>query len=71
MAKYLLEVNESYRVDTDEEAEVLVNEAKESSDFILSKYNIEKKEKKSKGEVIDEGLLVKLTKKYYSSFWEI
>lgn len=70
MAKYLLEVVETYRVDTDEEAEALVAENKEDSSFILAKYNIEKKEKKSKGEVIDEGVCVKLTKKY-ASFWEV
>lgn len=70
MAKYLLEVVETYRVDTDEEAEILVAENKENSSFVLAKYNIEKKEKKSKGAVIDEGVSVKLTKKY-ASFWEV
>lgn len=70
MSKRLIEVVESYRVDSEAEAEALIAEAKEDGEYELTKYNSEKKVKKSKGEIIDEGILVKLTKKYYSNFWE-
>lgn len=65
----LLNVVETYRANTEEEAKSLIEEAKADSSFILSKYSSEHKEKKSKGEIIDECYIVKLTK-VYSDLWE-
>lgn len=66
--KYLIETTEVYRADTQEEAEALIEEAKATG--VLAKYSYIYKEKKSKGEVIDNAFLIQLHKKYYS-FWEV
>ena len=39
--------------------------------FDKAKYDREYKEKKSKGEIIDKAYVVKLTKKYYDSLWDV
>ena len=41
MSKYLISVQETYRADTETEAARLIEEAKESSEVILAKYNCE------------------------------
>lgn len=64
MAKYLLAVSEKYRVDTEPEAQTLIEEAKHDRAYILSKYDCTYKEIKQKGEVIDDYFLVTLTKKF-------
>lgn len=64
----LLNVIETYRVDTEEEAKALIEAAKQDSSFELVKYSSEYKEKKSKGEVISSGYCLKLTKNY-ENFW--
>lgn len=72
MAKYMLEVTEQYRVDTEEEVTALIEDFKANAieeGYIPKGYNSSLKEKKSKGEVVDTGYLVKLTK-VYNSFWE-
>lgn len=72
MAKYLIENTETYRVDSEEEVNTLIQEAKDLASeegYILKSCNYTLKEKKSKGEVIDSAFLVKLTKTY-NSFWE-
>ena len=69
--KYLLGVVETYRVDSESEADNLIAEAKEDSSFTLEKYEREYREKKSKGEIIDKAYIVKLTKKYYDSLWDV
>ena len=66
MSKYLVSVQEVYRADTETEATRLIEEAKESSEFILAKYNCEHKERKAKGEVIDEYWKVSLHKSFTS-----
>lgn len=53
MAKYLINVVETYRVDGEDEAAKLIEEAKESSQYTLAKYSSQYKERKQKGEVID------------------
>lgn len=63
--KTLLNVVETYRADTEEEAKALIEEAKQDSSFELSKYSSEYKEKKSKGA---SAYMIKLTKNY-ESFW--
>jgi hypothetical protein len=62
--KYLLNTTEIYRVETEEEATELINEAKSDGNYILSKYSSVKKEQKSKGEVIDEWYRVTLVKTF-------
>lgn len=63
---------ESYRVDTQEEVEAFIAEEKrlaEEGGYILKAYGSTEKTKKKKGEIIDEGYLVRITKEY-GSFWE-
>ena len=64
MGKYLISTVETYRVDTEHEAVAAIEEAKKDNHYILGKYSSEYKEKKSKGEVIDEYYKVTLTKKF-------
>ena len=64
MSKYLISTTETYRVDTEAEVNMLIEEAKKSPKFELTKYNCTKKEKKVKGEVEDEWLRVVLTKTF-------
>ena len=62
--KYLITNTEVYRVETEEEAELLINEAKADTKYVLTKYNCEKKERKQKGEVIDSYIKVSLVKSF-------
>ena len=60
--KYLIEVTENYRVETEAEADQLIEEAKASN--VLNKYSCVYKERKAKGEVIDSWYKVVLNKKF-------
>ena len=60
--RYLIQTVETYRADTEAEAQGLITEAKQAGEYALSKYVSEKKEVKAKGEVIDEFYKVTLTK---------
>lgn len=62
MAKYLIKTTEEHRADTEFEATELINAAKADGRYLLSKYSSVKKERKAKGEVIDEYYLVTLVK---------
>lgn len=62
MSKYLISVTETYRVDTESEAAVLIDEAKKDNKYDLKKYTSQKKERKQKGEIVDEWHQVVLTK---------
>lgn len=62
MSKYLISTVETYRVDTEVEATKAIEDAKQDSAYTLGKYASEHKERKSKGEVIDEYWKVTLTK---------
>lgn len=62
MSKYLITTTETYRADTEFEAQQLIEEAKNQDAFELSKYVSQKRETKSKGEIIDEWYRVTLTK---------
>lgn len=62
MSKYLISVTETYRVDTEAEAAVLIDEAKKDNKYDLKKYTSQKKERKQKGAVVDEWHQVVLTK---------
>lgn len=62
MSKYLVSTIETYRVDTEAEATRVIEEAKQDNAYVLGKYTSEHKERKSKGEVIDEYWKLSLTK---------
>lgn len=62
MSKYLISTTETYRVDSEDEARVIIEEEKNNPSFILTKYSCIKKEKKSKGEIEDEWYRLALTK---------
>jgi hypothetical protein len=58
--KYLIETTEVYRVDSEDEAKALIEDAKRTS--TLKKYNCVSKERKQKGEVVDSWYRLTLTK---------
>ena len=60
--KYLIQTVETYRVDSEENAAALIDEAKTDHNFVLTKYTSEHKEKKAKGETVDSWYRVTLTK---------
>lgn len=64
MSKYLISTTETYRADTEFEAQELIEQAKQQDEFILTKYTSQKKERTSKGEIIDEWIRVTLTKNF-------
>ena len=64
MFEYLINTTEVYRVDTEKEAAELINKAKQDREYDLAKYSSTKKERKQKGEIIDEWYRVSLTKKF-------
>ena len=64
MAKYLVSTTEVYRVDTEDEATRAIEEAKNEVSYTLGKYTSERKEVKSKGEVVDEYWKLSLTKRF-------
>lgn len=66
MSCYLIKVTEQYRCDTETEAEVLINEAKESGQYTVVKSSSEIKTTKAKGEVVDEWRRVLITKEFTS-----
>ena len=62
--KYLLTTTEVYRVESENEAKKMIEEAKEDNHFILKKYTSEYKERRQKGEVIDTYWKVSLIKTF-------
>lgn len=62
--KYLVSSTEVYRVDSEEEAKALIEETKEKTIGVLSKYGCVHKERKSKGEIIDEWYQVTLNQHF-------
>ena len=64
MSKYLLDVTENYRVDTENEAIKLIDEARKDRRFVLKKHTSTYKERKQKGEVVDAWWKVVLTKTF-------
>ena len=66
-----LKVTEEFRVETEEEAKMMVeNYQKEGLEqgFSIIKWSADYKTKKSKGEIIDSGYLLKITF-MISDFW--
>ena len=62
MAKYLIKTTEEHRADTEAEATTLIEAAKNDSRYVLSKYSSVHKERKQKGEVVDDYFIVTLVK---------
>lgn len=62
--KYLIQTVETYRVDKEDEAKKMIEEAKADNHFILKKYSSEYKERKQKGQIIDTYYKVTLTKAF-------
>ena len=62
--EYLVSTTEVYRVDDEASATSLIEKAKHDSMYELAKYSSVKKEKKQKGEIIDEWYQVSLIKKF-------
>lgn len=60
--KYLIQVTETYRVDSEEQVMAMIDEAKKDNRFLLLKHTSQYKERKQKGEVIDAWYKVTLTK---------
>lgn len=61
----LMKKVETYKIDTMENAEKFVDEVKkdpEGEGYEVKSYKLVKKEKKSKGEVIDEWIVCEITK---------
>ena len=72
VSKTILKTTREFRVNTDEEAKKLIAEESElaiQNGYSVIKASYDYKEKKSKGEVIDSGFLVKITY-HFSNFWE-
>ena len=64
--KYLIEVTEVYRVDTEREAAALIEEAKKQKEYVLLKYSSIQKERKEKKEVVETWFKVSLVKRFTS-----
>ena len=62
--KYLCEVTEKYRIDTEAEAKTFIEEQKKESRYALKKYASELKERKQKGEIVDSWYQVTLVKTF-------
>ena len=60
--KYLTKVVETYRLANEQEVEEFLQELKSDGRFVVAKYSSTKKEKKQKGEVIDEWIRFEVTK---------
>ena len=68
----LLKVVEEYRAESEQEVKEMIEQFKteaKSEGYILNAVSYTKKEKKSKGEIIDEGYLIKVAK-VYGGFWD-
>ena len=60
--RYLIQVTETYRVDSEDQVKEMIEEAKKDNRFLLLKYTSQYKERKAKGEVIDSWYKVTFTK---------
>lgn len=59
---FLTSVTETYRVNSETEVELMLAEARKAPEYELKKYNIEKKERKESGEVVDRWFRVTMVK---------
>lgn len=68
----VLKITKEVRVDTEEEARLYIDQFKKNSvegGYVVSAAGYTLKQKKKKGEIVDEGYLVK-TVELYESFWD-
>ncbi len=65
--KTLIQTTEVYRVDSEREVDQLLNDAESRGD--LTKKIVETKQRKAKGEIIDEAFKVTITLGKTSDFW--
>lgn len=68
----LLKVTEEYRADSEQEAKEAIERFRQEANekgYMLGACGFTYKDKKSKGEVIDEGYLIKAVK-IFSKFWD-
>lgn len=63
MSKYLINRIDTFRVDTEEEAKVFIEQLKQGSGELL-KHSIEYKEQKAKGEVIQSWYRLVVKRQY-------
>ena len=66
MSRFLIKTTQVYRADSENEAQRLIEEAKNDNHYTLSKYSSEYKCSKSKGEIVDEWYRVILVKDFCS-----
>lgn len=64
--RYLTKVVETYRLENEKEVEDFLQELKSDNKFEVAKYSSTKREKKAKGEVIDEWIRFEVTKLFNS-----
>lgn len=67
MARLLTKQTDVYRVDTEEEAVEMINDAKDNQSrggYTLTKSGYVMKTKKAKGEIIDSWMIVSLEKSF-------
>ncbi len=70
--KYLNQIMEVYRIDTEQEVQDFIEEQKANAieeGYVLKSCAYTLKEKKSKGEVVDSAYQVKVIKDF-SEFWD-
>lgn len=60
--KYLTSVVETYRLPNEEAVKVFLEELKKDPTFTVAKYTSQKKERKQKGEIVDEWVRFSVTK---------
>ena len=64
MANYLIKTTEVYRCDSEKEAKELIEEAKQSSLYTVTKSSSEIRTLKQKGQIVDEWRRVTITKAF-------
>lgn len=62
--KYLTKVSETYRMGTEKEVELFLKELKQDNRFTVVKYSSVKKERKVKGDVVDEWIQFTVVKSF-------
>jgi hypothetical protein len=64
--RYSTQVTETYRLASEDDVKIFLEELREDPSFEVTKYSSTKKEVKSKGEVIDEYVRFSVTKAFNS-----
>lgn len=63
---YLIKTTEVYRCESEKEANELIQKAKQSTTYTVTKHSSEIKTLKAKGEIVDEWRRVTITKEFTS-----